>query len=77
MKKFLEYVVSKIIDKDQKFEIEEAKNEYGEILFNIKVDASQIGQVVGRNGNIISAIRNLAKIIAVKQNVRARVNLVD
>jgi hypothetical protein len=75
VKKFLEFIVKNIIDKDQNVEINESENEFGEQVFAIKVDATQAGQVIGRNGNIIQSIRALAKIIAVKENLRVRINV--
>lgn len=73
MKKALLYIVSSIVDNPDKVEIEE-KEEEGIINFSIAVATEDIGKVIGKEGKIIRAIRNVIKIPAVK--MEKRINIV-
>lgn len=76
MKKALEYIVSMIVDDPQKVEISEEEDN-GMINFNIKVDSLDMGKVIGKNGKVIRAIRNVVKISAIKQNKKINIALVE
>jgi len=43
------------------------------VLLSLKVNAEDMGQIIGRNGSTARAIRNLVRIIGLKNH--ARVNL--
>ena len=74
MKKALEYIVESIVDDPKQVKIEE-KEEDGIINFSIKVAPDDMGKVIGKNGKIIRAIRNVIKIPAIKQNKRINISL--
>lgn len=76
MKKALEYIVSSIVDHPEKVTIEEQEQD-GIINFTIKVESSDMGKIIGKNGRIIRAIRNVMKIPAIKQNKKINVTLAD
>lgn len=74
MKKALEFIVSSIVDDPKACVIDENENE-GVIEFTIHVAKDDMGKVIGKNGKIIRAIRNIMKIPAIKQNKRIHVSL--
>lgn len=76
MKKTLEYIVSSIVDHPEKVTIEEQEQD-GIINFTIKVESSDMGKIIGKNGRIIRAIRNVMKIPAIKQNKKINVTLAE
>lgn len=76
MKKALHYIVSSIVDYPEKVAIEELEQD-GIINFIIKVESSDMGKVIGKNGKIIRAIRNVIKIPAIKQNKKINVTLAE
>ena len=76
MKKALEYIISMIVDKPEKVEISEEEDN-GMINFNIKVDSLDMGKVIGKNGKVIRAVRNVVKISAIKQNKKINIALVE
>lgn len=70
------YIVSQIVDHPDKIEIEE-KKEDGIISFYISVDSEDMGKIIGKEGKIIRAIRNVMKIPANKQGEKINVSLVE
>ncbi|MFH1694584.1 MAG: KH domain-containing protein [Patescibacteria group bacterium] len=69
---FLKYVVKAIVDVPEDVEVSRQVDEMG-VLLTLKVNAKDMGQVVGRQGGTAKAIRSLLKIVGIKNN--ARVNL--
>lgn len=76
MKKALEYIVTQIADDPQKVEINEQEDQ-GMINFTIKVAPSDMGRIIGKNGKVIRAIRNVVKISAIKQNKKINIALIE
>lgn len=76
MKKLLEFIISKIID-NENIVIEEIKNEGNTVSFNIISPKEKIGSLVGKNGRIIQAIRNVMKIAAVKSNSLINISILE
>lgn len=76
MKKVLEYIVTQIVDDPQKVEIKEQEDQ-GMINFTIKVAPSDMGKIIGKNGKVIRAIRNVVKISAIKQDKKINIALIE
>lgn len=76
MKKALEYIISQIVENPDKVEINE-EEQNGLVNFTIKVDPSDMGKIIGKNGKVIRAIRNVIKISAIKQNKKINVSLLE
>ena len=75
MKQFLEYLLSQIVDDQKELVVEEISIEENSFQYNIKAAQSDIGKIIGKDGKIIQAIRSVAKILAVKENIRVRIQL--
>lgn len=72
MKKLLEFIINKIIKDAKDIEIEEIVEDGNYNSYIIKAPKEKIGSIVGKNGRIIQAIRNVLKILAVKNNIFIR-----
>ena len=55
-KDFLEYVVKALVDNPEAVKIDRNVDEMG-VLLTLKVDPSNMGQIIGRSGNTAKAIR--------------------
>jgi len=74
MKTALSYILSSIVDSSDKISITEESD--GELItFKVTVDKDDMGKVIGKNGKVIRAIRNVLKISAIKQNKKINVVL--
>ena len=69
---FLEYLVKSIVDHPDEVKVERKVDEMG-VLLSLRVNAQDMGQVVGRQGATAKSIRSLLRIVGIKNN--ARVNL--
>lgn len=75
MKEFLKYIISQIVNHPEEVTIDE--NKFGDNIFqyHIKVNQEDIGQIIGKEGKIIKAIRNIAKVLAVKESKQVRIEI--
>lgn len=71
-KAFLEYVVKALVDNPDDVKIDRSVDEMG-VLITMSVNPSDMGKIIGRQGNTAKAIRTLLRVIGMKNN--ARVNL--
>jgi len=69
---FLEYIVKALVDHPGDVKIERKVDEMG-VLLSVKVNPEDMGQLIGKKGSTAGAIRNLIRIIGLKN--QARVNL--
>lgn len=58
MQAFLEYVVKQLVDHPEEVQVTQVAREDGP-LFELRMRRSDVGKVVGRQGQTISAIRNV------------------
>lgn len=76
MKKALEYILSQLVDNPEKIVIEE-KEEDGIVNFSITVDPTEMGKVIGKGGKVIRSVRNVLKILAIKEGKHVNISLID
>lgn len=69
---FVEYIVKSLVDAPDKVKTNRTVDEMG-VLITLDVDAADMGQIIGRQGQTAKAIRTLLKVVGAKNN--ARVNL--
>ena len=74
MKDTLSLIMSSIVENPDDVRIEETQED-GIVSLVVHVNPSDMGRVIGKNGKIIRAIRNVMKIPAIKQNKRVDINI--
>jgi predicted RNA-binding protein YlqC (UPF0109 family) len=75
MKDFLTFLLKNIVDQPEAISVKETIDDLGVKNFSLSVSPADMGKVIGRAGKIIKAIRHLALILAIKENVRINVIL--
>lgn len=75
MNDVLGYLIKSIIDQPDKARVTETSDQSGAVTLEISVDPTDMGKVIGKGGKIIKALRDLIRILAVKQNRRVNVIL--
>lgn len=76
MKDTLEYIITTLVDNPDAVRVE-ATEEDGLITFTVHVAKEDMGKVIGKEGKIIRAVRNVMKIPAIKQNKKVTINLAE
>lgn len=77
MTQLLKFLISQIVDQPDAVAVAETTDETGTVILTVTVDPNDMGKVIGKGGKIISAIRELVKVKAIKQNKRVRVVLAE
>jgi uncharacterized protein len=76
MKNLLEYILIHLVQFPEDVRIEETEDDRG-FLYTIHVNPEDIGRVIGKGGAVIHSIRNIGKIRAIKEGIRARITIDD
>ena len=71
-KEFLEFVIKALVDHPDEVKVDRKVDEMG-VLLNLKVHPEDMGVVIGKAGSTARAIRNLVRVVGLKNH--ARVNL--
>lgn len=74
MKDILLKLVCAIVEKPDEVKVEEEDQE-GTTNFTVTVDKEDMGRIIGKNGKVIRAIRNIMKIPAIKNDKRIFITL--
>ena len=72
MKEILETIINNLVDDKDSVSINEIDGEKS-IVFEVKVAESDMGKVIGKQGKIAQAIRNIMKAVSTKVHKRVSV----
>lgn len=76
MQDFLEYMVSGLVQHPESVSVTPV--EKGDLtLFELRMDPSDVGKIIGRNGMTINAIRSLTQAAASNKGVRCAVEIIE
>ena len=73
---FLEFLIKSIVDHPEDVVVDRKVDEMG-VLLSLKVNALDMGQVVGRGGATAQSIRSLLRIVGIKNNARVNLKIVE
>lgn len=76
MKEFLEYVARSLVDKPDAVWVEQEDDEE-ETVLTLGVDPDDMGRVIGRDGRIANALRDLLRAMATRDGRRVELEIVD
>ena len=76
LKELLTYIAQNLVDNPDGVSVTERETD-SETIFELRVDASDMGKVIGRQGRIAKEMRALMRSVAQKQGKRISVDIVD
>ena len=76
MKELLYYIAQNLVDNPDDVNVTEREGN-AETIFELRVNPSDMGKVIGRGGRIAKEIRALMRSVAQRQGKRISVDIVD
>ena len=76
MKELLLYIAQNLVENPDEVTVTERETE-SETVFELRVNPSDVGKVIGRQGRIAKEIRSLMRSVAQRQGKRISVDIVD
>lgn len=76
MKELIEYIAKSLATNPDKVKVTEVPDEDGQIVLKLEVAEEDKGKIIGRQGRVAQAMRVLLRVRAVKEDVRASLEIV-
>ncbi len=76
MKDLIEFIAKSLVDHPEQVQVTETERG-GRVRVVLKVNAEDMGRVIGRNGRVINAIRALLRVAAERQGKQATLDVVE
>ena len=77
MKEFIEFIAKHLVDNPDSVVIEEKIIEDNKVVLSLKVQADDVGKVIGKQGKTAQAMRTLLTAVAAKEGKRAILEILD
>ncbi len=74
MKELVEYIAKLIVNAPEDVKVTEEASDKG-VVVKLEVAAEDKGRVIGRQGRVAEAMRTLLRVMAAKENTRARLEI--
>ncbi|MCR4305961.1 MAG: KH domain-containing protein [Candidatus Daviesbacteria bacterium] len=76
MKDLLNFIVTSLVTKPEAVSIDEQRED-SFLTLNLTVDPTDMGLIIGKNGQTIRAIRKLLTVRAIAENIKVNVQLTE
>ena len=76
MKDLLTYIAQNLVEHPQAVDLQETETD-GNVVLELRVDPSDMGKVIGRQGRIAKEIRTLMRSVAQRQGKKVSVEIMD
>ena len=76
MKDLLTYIAQNLMEHPQAVDVQETETD-GNVVLELRVDPSDMGKVIGRQGRIAKEIRTLMRSVAQRQGKKVSVEIMD
>lgn len=76
MKEVLEILIKNLVEQKDKVIITETEDG-NYITYSVKVDQTDMGKVIGKQGRIAKSIRNIMKAVSGKEHKKVDIEFVD
>lgn len=77
MKDLVEYIVKSIVNNQEAVVVIQEQGSDGEVKLTLTVDPSDMGLVIGKNGQTIKAVRKLLTVRAMAENQRVYLQIAE
>jgi predicted RNA-binding protein YlqC (UPF0109 family) len=77
MKGFIEFIAKHLVDNPDGVVVEEKTLEDNKVVLSLKVQADDVGKVIGKQGKTAQAMRTLLTAVAAKDGKRAVLEILD
>ena len=74
-KDLLEYLVKNLVTNPDKVVVREEQKEDSKLMLHLSVDSSVMGRIIGKEGRIIRAIREIINSYGMKNSKKVLVNV--
>ena len=74
-KDLLEYLVKNLVTNPDKVVVREEQKEDSKLILHLSVDSSDMGRIIGKEGRIIRAIREIINSYGMKNSKKVLVNV--
>jgi predicted RNA-binding protein YlqC (UPF0109 family) len=75
MKELIEYIARSIVRAPDEVKVTQENDDDG-VVVKLEVAADDKGRVIGRQGRVAEAMRTLLRVVATKEGVRVRLEIV-
>ncbi|HSR03025.1 MAG TPA: KH domain-containing protein [Proteiniclasticum sp.] len=76
MKELVEFIAKELVDHPEEVSVTEVDNDSA-ITLELRVNAEDMGKVIGKQGKIAKAIRTVVKAASMKENKKVHVEIVE
>ena len=76
MKDLLVYITQNLVDNPDEVSVTERETDF-ETIYEVRVNQSDMGKVIGRHGRIAKEIRILMRSVAQRQGKRISIDILD
>ena len=76
MKQILETIIKSIVENEDAVFINE-KEEADKIIFEVKVEESDMGRVIGKQGKVANSIRTVMKALGSREKKKVSIEFLD
>ena len=76
MKDLLTYIAQNLVEHPQAVDVQETETD-GNVVLELRVDPSDMGKVIGRQGRIAKEVRTLMRSVAQRQGKKVSVEIMD
>ena len=75
MKELIEYIAKSIVNAPDDVRVTEEVDDKSMVVVKLEVAADDKGRVIGRQGRVAEAMRTLLRVVATKEGVRVRLEI--
>ena len=77
MGELVEMLAKALVDNPDEVQVNEIEEDSKSIIIELKVASEDMGKVIGKQGKIANAIRTVVKSMAIKENTKVNVKIIE